>query len=374
MQRVNDKGLLGNVTHCRIQALKTKASLYESPVSNPRIAGHYTQNNNIARVCQLMEDRNVRFIDHTVEGRRILLSTVIPTQVFLKYGKAMKKCGVYFLDQLTDYETRETRPWPIQVGGRDIRGKEKAWYAPVCRALTVETGISQVDATQQEEEVEDITEVEEEDGEEIDGEQRRRENEKRKEEKRKRQEEEKRTRKEEREKKKQEEKEKKQKDKEEKKRREEEGKRKAKEIEEQTRVIWRGEEFGVEVRAQNAFIYLTDTELAGRSMEERKAYSTARNHHTDKLIAFRRQLEDTMRHQSWEGKQRRKEEMKQAKEAKARQREALKEEMKQAKETKARQREALKEDARRKQRHKVLAEVSQIIEAHQQGQHQLKPF
>ncbi|KAF8916348.1 hypothetical protein BGZ58_005318, partial [Dissophora ornata] len=45
MQRVNDKGLLGNVTHCRIQALKTKASLYESPVSTPRIAGHYTQNN-----------------------------------------------------------------------------------------------------------------------------------------------------------------------------------------------------------------------------------------------------------------------------------------------------------------------------------------
>ena len=70
--------LIGDLTHCRLQDLQRAARLRESPLSNPAIASKYTQHNLIARVCQLMVERDVNLCDVSAkEGERVLLSKVV---------------------------------------------------------------------------------------------------------------------------------------------------------------------------------------------------------------------------------------------------------------------------------------------------------
>ncbi|KAH7036152.1 hypothetical protein BKA57DRAFT_521286 [Linnemannia elongata] len=134
--RSTQKGLIGDLTHCRLQDLQRAASLRESPLSNLAIASTYTQHNLIARVCQLMVERDVNLCDVSAkEGERVLLSKVVTTEIYVKHSKWMERGKVFYLEDIINEDRSHTRPRKEVARTHGIKG-DRVWFAAMCQAVS----------------------------------------------------------------------------------------------------------------------------------------------------------------------------------------------------------------------------------------------
>ncbi|KAF9147181.1 hypothetical protein BG015_011218, partial [Linnemannia schmuckeri] len=133
-----DKGLVGDLTHCRLQDLQDTANMAESPLTNPVVARKYNKHHLIAKVCQLMVERDISLRDVGAENDdRVLLSRALPQDVFVKHGAQLKKSGVLYLQDIVSENLTRTRTWQEVAATHNIQSTvPKQWYTEVCQAIS----------------------------------------------------------------------------------------------------------------------------------------------------------------------------------------------------------------------------------------------
>jgi len=133
-----NKGIVGDLTHCRLQDLQEAAHMAESPLANPAIARRYNKHNIIAQVCQLMVERDITMRDvGAAEDNRVLLSRALTEEVFARNGLQLKKDGIRYLEDIVSEDHTHTRTWQEVATAHNIQGATpKQWYTEVCQAIS----------------------------------------------------------------------------------------------------------------------------------------------------------------------------------------------------------------------------------------------
>ncbi|GJJ75820.1 hypothetical protein EMPS_08178 [Entomortierella parvispora] len=136
--RLNDRGLIGQLTRSRSRALQRQLGIAQHPVERPDIGATGDKHNIIGRICGLMNQRHLSLYPTTqTNNRRQPITTLFTVQEFAKARKQLKKAGLLYLDQVLTDDRNAILTWAEVRQQHSIRTRTpQTWYEHITAKLT----------------------------------------------------------------------------------------------------------------------------------------------------------------------------------------------------------------------------------------------
>ncbi|KAF9995114.1 hypothetical protein BGZ79_000096, partial [Entomortierella chlamydospora] len=145
--RLNDHGLVGQVTEARSLAHQAECSLPIPPCHVPEIGARYTKSNLWGHICRLMVQRKVDFSrPDSVNDDNPLMATILPAKTYRRVARQLARDKVVRLSDVVNEDGTVIASWVDLRQRLGIKGKARAWYKEICRTICRQSDIQDIDS------------------------------------------------------------------------------------------------------------------------------------------------------------------------------------------------------------------------------------